>query len=109
MKAGRPTYHIAAKWITVTLPQGVLYFELDQRGNLARGFPEPHHMHHGRSPHMQIAETLTSLIPNLTLSPTISRTMPTRPETPVFTEPEATDCFSEDWDAEFDPDKFPDL
>jgi hypothetical protein len=34
MKAGRPSYHIRAKWITVQLPQGAVYFELDQKGNL---------------------------------------------------------------------------
>jgi hypothetical protein len=33
-KAGRPSYHIPAKWITVTLPQKVLYFEFDKKRNL---------------------------------------------------------------------------
>jgi hypothetical protein len=36
MKAGRPAYHVRSKWVTVTTPQGVLYFELDAKGNLLR-------------------------------------------------------------------------
>ena len=35
MKAGRPAYHIRAKWITLTYPQGSrVYYELDSKGNL---------------------------------------------------------------------------
>lgn len=35
MKAGRPAYHIRAKWITLMGPQGSLvYYELDSKGNL---------------------------------------------------------------------------
>jgi hypothetical protein len=36
MKAGRPAYHVRSKWVTVTTPQGILYFELDAKGNLLR-------------------------------------------------------------------------
>jgi hypothetical protein len=43
MKAGRPSYHIPAKWITVNLPQGILYFELDKKGNLLSKITGPHH------------------------------------------------------------------
>ncbi|KAK8899638.1 hypothetical protein M9Y10_001955 [Tritrichomonas musculus] len=36
MKAGRPRYHIPAKWITVYQPSGTfLYYELDSKGNIA--------------------------------------------------------------------------
>lgn len=35
MKAGRPAYHIRAKWITLTYPHGSrVYYELDSKGNL---------------------------------------------------------------------------
>jgi hypothetical protein len=71
--------------LCVTFPQEVLYFALNRRGNLAMGIPESHHMRHGRSPHVQIAETLTSLVPHLTFLPSISRTTPSRPETLIFT------------------------
>jgi hypothetical protein len=37
MKAGRPSYHIPSRWVTVTTPKGVLYFALDDKGNLVRG------------------------------------------------------------------------
>jgi hypothetical protein len=37
MKAGRPSYHIPSKWITVSTEQGMMYFRLDDKGNLIRG------------------------------------------------------------------------
>jgi hypothetical protein len=37
MKAGRPSYHIPSKWITVSTQQGMMYFRLDDKGNLVRG------------------------------------------------------------------------
>jgi hypothetical protein len=36
MKAGRPAYHVRSKWLTVATPDGVLYFELDTKGNLVK-------------------------------------------------------------------------
>jgi hypothetical protein len=36
MKAGRPAYHVRSKWVTIATPHGLLYFELDRRGNLIR-------------------------------------------------------------------------
>jgi hypothetical protein len=100
MKAGRPTYHVQAKWITVNLPNRVLYFELDGKGNLVNGTSTTHHVRPERSLNLDIAERLRSQIPNAA--------MPSPPENSVFTEPELTGCFSEDWDTfEFDP--FPPL
>jgi hypothetical protein len=37
MKAGRPSYHVQSKWVTVASPQGLLYFALDDKGNLVKG------------------------------------------------------------------------
>jgi hypothetical protein len=37
MKAGRPSYHVPSKWVTVTTPQGMMYFDLDEKGNLVKG------------------------------------------------------------------------
>jgi hypothetical protein len=37
MKAGRPSYHVRSKWVTITTAEGVLYFELDSKGSLVRG------------------------------------------------------------------------
>jgi hypothetical protein len=47
MKAGRPSYHVRSKWLTVATPSGVLYFELDAKGNLVKGPARqlaPHHV-----------------------------------------------------------------
>ncbi|OHT14149.1 hypothetical protein TRFO_03190 [Tritrichomonas foetus] len=49
MKAGRPKYHVKAKWITVYGAGGsLMYFELDKKGNLNRKnnvpFYVPHHV-----------------------------------------------------------------
>jgi hypothetical protein len=44
MKAGRPSYHIPAKWITVNLPQGILYFEFGTKGNPLSKIPTPNHI-----------------------------------------------------------------
>jgi hypothetical protein len=43
MKAGRPSYHVRSKWITVTTPHGLMYFELDTKGSLVSKKLEPHH------------------------------------------------------------------
>lgn len=40
MKAGRPRYHVPAKWISVYSPRGVMYYELDSKGNIAKGLTE---------------------------------------------------------------------
>jgi hypothetical protein len=47
MKAGRPAYHVRSKWLTVATPDGILYFELDTKGNLVKNKIHqliPHHI-----------------------------------------------------------------
>jgi hypothetical protein len=46
MKADRPLYHIRSKWLTIANIDGLLYFELDRRGNLVKGNGQliPHHI-----------------------------------------------------------------
>jgi hypothetical protein len=36
MKAGRPVYHVPSKWVTILTPTGLMYFELDKKGNLIK-------------------------------------------------------------------------
>jgi hypothetical protein len=46
MKAGRPSYHIRSRWISVMWNGGLLYFELDTKGNLLNrqgSSSTPHH------------------------------------------------------------------
>jgi hypothetical protein len=46
MKAGRPSYHIPSKWVTVSTPQGIVYYLLDDKGNLVRGEDKQFHPDH---------------------------------------------------------------
>jgi hypothetical protein len=39
MKAGRPSYHIRSRWVTIAQANGLLRFELDEHGSLAKGRP----------------------------------------------------------------------
>jgi hypothetical protein len=39
MRAGRPAYHVKSRWITITQPNGLIYFDLDSRGSLVKGSP----------------------------------------------------------------------
>jgi hypothetical protein len=77
MKAGRPSYHIPAKWVVVAMPQGPLYFELDGKGNLVdkkmprQGPPNP----------APPPVTPVGAAPEAVVQPT-----PPRTETPVFTD-----------------------
>jgi hypothetical protein len=87
MKAGRPSYHVRAKWLTVSLPQGMIYFELDSKGNLVTG--RPHHIHEGVSSPLH--------------SPTqIPTRPPTRSVTPMPSDTGEFDAYFED----YDPDGF---
>jgi hypothetical protein len=38
MKAGRRVHQVPTKWITVTLPSGIKYYELDRKGKLVHAF-----------------------------------------------------------------------
>jgi hypothetical protein len=62
MKAGRQSY-IPAKWIIVSLPEELMYFELDKKGNLVGKITQPHHVT-SRTP----VDTPTSIAP-MTLIP----------------------------------------
>jgi hypothetical protein len=44
MKAGRPRYHVRAKWITLDSPKGREHYELDAKGHLVHKnfLPDPH-------------------------------------------------------------------
>jgi hypothetical protein len=44
MKAGRPSFNIPAKWITINHPQGLMYFELDNNGKLISKVNKAHHI-----------------------------------------------------------------
>jgi hypothetical protein len=68
MKAGRPSYHVRSKWLTVTTPNGVLYFELDAKGNLVKGRVSkltPHHVI-GTRPSAEMAPKQPLTVPILT-------------------------------------------
>jgi hypothetical protein len=41
MKAGRPSYHIPAKWVTVVIMQEKRFYELDKKGTLMSKPVEP--------------------------------------------------------------------
>jgi hypothetical protein len=45
MRTGRPSFHIKARWITLDLPSGSYYYQLDDKGNLIQTNREvvPHH------------------------------------------------------------------
>jgi hypothetical protein len=74
MKAGRPSYHIRAKWITVATPQGLVYFELDRKGNLIGKNIAAHHV-------LPVTQTRPDPPPEV-----VTQSTPLRIETPVFTD-----------------------
>jgi ABC-type dipeptide/oligopeptide/nickel transport system ATPase subunit len=44
MKSGRPIHHTPIKWIKVTMPDGLIYLKLDEKGNLIHKDVEPQHI-----------------------------------------------------------------
>ena len=46
MKAGRPSYHIPSKWISIPGSNCMIYFELDSKGNLVRNKANKLGAHH---------------------------------------------------------------
>jgi hypothetical protein len=106
MKAGRPSYHIPAKWITVTLPQGIMYFELDKKGNLQNRVVAPHHILDCKTipPSTQIAQ---SSIPEpiIMRSPvTQIQTIPPRVSTAIIADDTFLETFADFTDIDIDMD-----
>ena len=63
MKAGRPTYHVKAKWILVFNQDGTSsYFELDSRGNLVKSEIPQKKKHEIKKPIVSKASSITHTI-----------------------------------------------
>jgi len=79
MRAGRPAYHIRSKWITVATPNGIMYFELDVKGNLVSK---------DLSPSRVVAvQNVVQVPPPVQIPPHVQVAVePVRPETPVLDE-----------------------
>jgi hypothetical protein len=96
MKAGRPSYHVPAKWITVGTPQGLIYFELDKKGNLITKVTTPHHI---------TCSDISATPQNIPIAPTVPLVTVPTPVTPSISGDddffdaamEATE-FDFDWD-----------
>jgi hypothetical protein len=90
MKGRRPACHVRAKWISLTLPDKVMFFELDRKGNLISEVANPHHIEVKSTPEPHVSPTFLYIhLPHLPLAL----------ETPVITDPEFFEC-----DTDFDPD-----
>jgi hypothetical protein len=96
MKAGRPSYHIPSRWVTVLLNDGLTYFELDKKGNIVKpsnGAIVPHHVMPIVAPPVQPIERQVLVVPEIPVNP-VSRDSPS-----PFAEFEPMDDFFsiQDW------------
>jgi hypothetical protein len=86
MRVGRPSYHIPAKWITVKMPQGLMYFELGEKGTLINNHQKPHHIvprsSNSTRPQNIPVFSITLTIPPVSHQP-VSTPTPTRTPTPT--------------------------
>jgi hypothetical protein len=92
MKAGRPIYHIPAKWLTVKMAQRLVFFELDKKGILTSRAAEPHHIVRDSSTFLPEPIVQRNPIP-----PPIAVEPPTVvTKTPIFEDAEGFDS-DDDW------------
>jgi hypothetical protein len=92
MRTGRPAFHIRACWISVDLPTGSCFYELDQHGRLQRhnGQIRPHHSKPAAPP----ARPLSRRAPDRPQSPPVLAHPP--PIEPILSDPPDA-AFEFDW------------
>jgi hypothetical protein len=101
MRAGRPAYHVSAKWLTVHFQTFLAYYALDSKGNLVKG-PDgikPHHVVDHPLMTQQRAPVATPVLTTVNAPPELPPP-PVLPADPLLSVPE----MSFDWaDADYDP------
>jgi hypothetical protein len=82
MRIGRPSFHIPARWITIDLPIGSSFYELDHTGRLQRvnGEIRPHHIALAAAPARQPSHQAISRVPSPVVLPP---PMPIQPIVPA--------------------------